>query len=57
MQIKKISYTESIKKPMQKFESRLISISADMELTDGESEVAAVEQLKKFVRSELAKND
>jgi hypothetical protein len=42
---------------MQKFESRLISISADMELTDGESEVAAVEQLKKFVRSELAKND
>lgn len=56
MQIKKINYSESIKKPMQKFESRLISISCEAELSEGESEAAALDRLRVFVRGELAKD-
>jgi hypothetical protein len=39
---------------MQKFESRLFSISAEAELTEFDDEKQVVERLKQFVRDELA---
>lgn len=56
MQVKKITYSESKKMTTGiKFESRLVSISAEAELMQGEEKEKVLHELKDFVKSELQK--
>lgn len=54
MTLTKISYSESRKLTTdKKFESRLVSFSAEAQIVDGEDVTEQVQRLKTFVKKEL----
>lgn len=54
MQIKKMTYGESIKKPTAiKYESKSYLFSADVELSEGDDKEEMAKKLKEFVREQL----
>lgn len=56
MNIRKITYSESRKLTTGvRFESKLVSISAEAELKEGDNEQSALLYVKNFVKSELKK--
>lgn len=54
MEIKKMVYGESIKKPTAiKYESKSYLFSAEVELSDGDDKEETARKLKEFVREQI----